>query len=388
MLVLLGGEPGVGKSTLALQAAAAIAAGGRPALYVSGEESKSQIRMRGERLGLCPAELYVLADADLGSVEAEIDRLRPAFTVIDSIQTLTAPDLPAPAGSIAQVRECAVRLLESTKARASPVLLVGHITKEGMLAGPKTMEHIVDTVLSFEGDSQHLHRVLRCTKNRFGPADEVGMFAMTAKGLESLANPSEWFLRDRQAGSPGSAVTVHQEGSRPFLVEVQALAGRAAYGTPRRACVGVDSSRVSLLVAVLERRSRLALSELDLFVNAAGGVRLQDPAADLAVACALASALTQQALHPQTVFVGEIGLAGEIRSVPRLELRLREAARRGFTRAVLPRRDAAAASAAGLVAVPASSVDEALSSLLELRPAPGRTRPAGGRAAERRPADA
>ncbi len=366
MLVLLGGEPGVGKSTLALQCAASLAGSGRAVLYVSGEESRAQVRLRGARLGLSPEHLYVLTAADIETIESEAERLGPTFAVVDSIQTVAIPDLPASPGSLVQVRECAVRLLGFAKARSLPLLLVGHVTKDGTLAGPKVLEHIVDTVLTLEGEPQHLHRILRCSKNRFGPADEAGMFAMTPSGLESLANPSQWFLRDRDARAPGSAVTVHREGSRPFLVEVQALAGRAAFGTPRRASVGVEAARLSLLVAVLERHTGLALGEVDLFVNAAGGVRLQEPAADLAVTCALASALTQQPLDPQAVVLGEVGLGGEVRSVPRLEERLREAGRCGFRRAVLPSRDAGAAGAAGLVSIPARSVAEALEQLIGL----------------------
>jgi DNA repair protein RadA/Sms len=376
MVTLLGGEPGVGKSTLALQCAAAMADRGSGALYVSGEESGAQIRLRGERLGVRPERLYVLAGTDCDVIEREIERLSPVFAVIDSIQTMLAPEIPAPAGSVVQVRECAVRLLGLAKARSLPLLLVGHITKEGILAGPKVLEHIVDTVLTFEGDPQHLHRLLRCSKNRYGPADEVGMFAMTPGGLEQLDNPSQWFLRDRQAGAPGSAVTVVQEGSRPFLAEVQALAGRAAFGTPRRSSVGIDSARLALLVAVLERRARLALGEIDLFVNAAGGIRMQEPAADLAVACAVASALLQKPLPATAVLIGEIGLAGEVRSAPRLDGRLKEAARCGFNSAVVPARDAGAADAAGLRAVPVRGVEDALQSLFDLRSEPQRTRPA------------
>jgi len=375
MLVLLGGEPGVGKSTLALQCAAALAERAGPTLYVSGEESKTQVRLRGERLGLRPKDLFVLSETDLEAVEAEIERLGPAFTVIDSIQTLAAPEVPASAGSVVQVRDCALRLLEIAKRRSSPVLLVGHITKEGSLAGPKVLEHIVDTVLTFEGDPQHVHRILRCTKNRFGPADEVGIFAMGAAGLEGLPNPSQWFLQDRQAGVPGSAVTVHREGSRTFLVEVQALASRAAYGTPRRTTVGFDSTRLALLVAVLERRAHLELAALDLFVNAAGGVRLSEPATDLAVIGALASALTRQPIDARTVLIGEVGLAGEVRSVPRTEERLREAERLGFTRAVLAARDAERARSAGVEPVPVRSVEEALARLFDLRPQSSRPRP-------------
>lgn len=366
MVTLLGGEPGVGKSTLALQCAAAMAERGAGALYVSGEESGAQIRLRGERLGLRPQRLYVLAETDCEAIEREIERLSPAFAVIDSIQTMLAPELPASAGSVVQVRECAVRLLGLAKVRSLPLILVGHITKEGILAGPKVLEHIVDTVLTFEGEPQYLHRLLRCSKNRYGPADEVGMFAMTPGGLEQLDNPSQWFLRDRQAGAPGSAVTVVQEGSRPFLVEVQALAGRASFGTPRRASVGIDPARLALLVAVLERRARLALTEIDLFVNAAGGIRLSEPAADLAVACAVASALLQKPLPPTAVLIGEVGLAGEIRSAPRLEGRLREAARCGFDCAVVPARDAETATAAGLRPMPVRGVEEALQRLFEL----------------------
>jgi DNA repair protein RadA/Sms len=376
MVALLGGEPGVGKSTLALQCAAAMAERGAGALYVSGEESAAQIRLRGERLGLRPPRLYVLAETDCDAIERELERLSPAFAVVDSIQTILAPEIPASAGSVVQVRECATRLLGLAKAGALPLILVGHITKEGLLAGPKVLEHIVDTVLTFEGDSQHLHRLLRCSKNRYGPADEVGMFAMTPAGLEPLDNPSQWFLRDRQAGVPGSAVTVVQEGSRPILAEVQALAGRAAFGAARRASVGIDPARLALLVAVLERRARLSLSEFDLFVNAAGGIRLQEPAADLAVACAAASALLQQPLPASAVLIGEVGLAGETRSAPRLDGRLREAARCGFESAVVPARDAEAAASAGLRPIPVRGVEEALQQLLGLEASRERRRDA------------
>ncbi|MEE9217449.1 MAG: DNA repair protein RadA [Acidobacteriota bacterium] len=367
MGVLLGGEPGVGKSTLALQCAAAMCRESEPALYVTAEESKAQLRLRGQRLELRPEQLFVLAENDLGAIEAEIERLSPGFVIVDSIQAVAAAEFSATAGSVVQVRECALRLLAMAKSRSVPFMLIGHITKEGLLAGPKVLEHLVDTVLTFEGDSQHVHRMLRCTKNRFGPSDEVGMFAMTRSGLEGLVNPSEWFLRDRQAGAPGSAVTVHREGSRTFLVEVQALASRPSHGTPQRTAVGLDSTRLSLLSAVLERHSQLPLSSLDLFANATGGVRLQDPGADLALALALASAVTQQSLDPHTVFLGEIGLAGEVRSVPRLDERLREAARSGFSRAVLPERDAQRGHEAGLQVLPVRSVAQALEALFDMR---------------------
>ncbi|MCZ6779553.1 MAG: DNA repair protein RadA [Acidobacteria bacterium] len=367
MVVLLGGEPGVGKSTLALQCASVLGSEDGPALYVTAEESKAQLRLRGERLSLKPDGLLVLAENNLLAIEEEIERLSPAFAIVDSIQAVASPELPASAGSIVQVRECALRLLTLAKARGLPMLLVGHITKEGSLAGPKHLEHMVDTVLTFEGDSDHAHRMLRCTKNRFGPIDEVGIFTMAQAGLECLVNPSQWFLRDRQAGSPGSAVTVHREGSRTFLVEVQALAGRPAHGSPQRTAVGIDSTRLSLIAAVLERHIGLPLTSLDLFANAAGGVRLQDPGADLALAAALASAVTQQSLDPDTVFLGEIGLAGEVRSVPRVGERVRETARCGFSCVVLPERDSESAREAGLEVIAVRSVAQALETLFDLR---------------------
>jgi DNA repair protein RadA/Sms len=366
MLVLLGGEPGVGKSTLALQCAAALGSEGDPALYVTAEESKAQLRLRGERLALKPRHLLVLAENDLSIIGEEIERLSPAIVVVDSIQAVASSELPASAGSVVQIRECALRFLHLAKARALPMLLVGHITKDGALAGPKLLEHMVDTVLTFEGDSDHAHRMLRCTKNRFGPADEVGIFTMTQSGLEGLLNPSEWFLRDRHAGTAGSAVTVHREGSRTFLVEVQALAGRPVHGSPQRTAVGIDTTRLSLIAAVLERHAGLPLTTLDLFANAAGGVRLQDPGADLALAAALASAVTQQSLEPGTAFLGEIGLAGEVRSVPRLEERVREAARCGFSCGVLPERDSELAREAGLEVIAVRSVAQAFEALFDL----------------------
>ena len=335
-LVLLGGEPGIGKSTLLMQAAARVAETGRPVLYCSGEESPHQIRARGERLGVTVGPLYLLAETCLERVLEEVTRLSPALVVIDSIQTMFSSKLESAPGTIGQVREAASQLLFAAKGRNVPILIVGHVTKDGGLAGPKVLEHVVDTVLYFEGDRHHAHRVVRAVKNRFGAVSELGVFRMTATGLEAVPNPSELFLSERRADVPGSAVLCSVEGSRPILVEVQALVGTGAYGSAQRVTSGVERQRLSLLLTVLEKRMGLQLTGEDVFLNVPGGILVNEPAADLAVVAAVASSMRNQTLVPRVAMFGEVGLAGEIRGVTQAGLRVREAALMGFTRCVLP----------------------------------------------------
>ena len=335
-LVLIGGEPGIGKSTLLLQAAAHFAKSIGPVLYSSGEESEHQIKSRGERLGVERAPLYILAETCLERILEEIARLRPAFVIVDSIQTVFSLKFQSAPGSIGQVRESATQLLFAAKGQNIPTFLVGHVTKDGNLAGPKALEHIVDTVLYFEGEKHHAHRVVRAVKNRFGAVSELGVFEMTGGGLRAVPNPSELFLAERAANAPGSAVLCCIEGSRPLLVEVQALVSTSSYGNARRMASGIDQNRLSLLLAVLEKRAGLNLIAEDVFVNVAGGMSVDEPAADLAVVAAIASSLRNRPLRPGTAVFGEVGLAGEIRAISQAALRVREAAQLGFTRCVVP----------------------------------------------------
>jgi DNA repair protein RadA/Sms len=335
-LVLLGGEPGIGKSTLLLQAAAHFAKTVGPVLYSSGEESEHQIKSRGERLGVQPAPLYILAETCLERILEEIARLRPAFIIVDSVQTVFSLKFQSPPGSIGQVRESATQLLFAAKGQNIPTFLAGHVTKDGSLAGPKALEHIVDTVLYFEGEKHHAHRIIRAVKNRFGAVSELGVFEMTGRGLRGVANPSELFLAERRAGAAGSAVLACVEGSRPLLVEVQALVSSSTYGNARRMASGVDQNRLSLLLAVLEKRAGLNLVADDVFVNVAGGIAVDEPAADLAITGAVASSLRNRPIRAGTAVFGEVGLAGEVRGVSQAALRVREAAQMGFTRCVVP----------------------------------------------------
>jgi DNA repair protein RadA/Sms len=335
-LVLIGGEPGIGKSTLLLQAAAHFAADVGTVLYCSGEESEHQIKSRGERLGIARAPLYILAETCLERILEEIARLRPAFVIVDSIQTVFSLKFQSAPGSIGQVRESATQLLFAAKGQNIPTFLVGHVTKDGNLAGPKALEHIVDTVLYFEGEKHHAHRVVRAVKNRFGAVSELGVFEMTEKGLRAVPNPSQLFLAERAANAPGSAVLCCIEGSRPLLVEVQALVSSSTYGNARRMASGIDQNRLSLLLAVLEKRAGLNLIAEDVYVNVAGGMAVDEPAADLGVVTAVASSLRNRAIRAGTVVFGEVGLAGEVRGTSQAALRVREAAHMGFTRCVLP----------------------------------------------------
>ncbi len=337
MLVLVGGDPGIGKSTLLLQALDGITkqSAGR-VLYVSGEESPQQVKLRAERLGVDGQRLLLLAETRTDRIVSAVERLEPAAVVVDSIQSIYDPEIESAPGSVSQIREVAARLMYMAKARAVPTLLVGHVTKEGGLAGPKVLEHLVDTVLYFESATGHPYRILRAHKNRFGSTNEIGVFEMEARGLMPVANPSELFLAERPEDAPGSVVLPAIEGTRPVLVEVQALVSPTTFGTPRRTCLGFDSARAALLVAVLERRAGLQLLGCDVFVNVAGGMTLREPAADLAVAVALASSLTNKPLPPRTLVFGEVGLAGELRGVTQPDVRLAEASKLGFRRAVVP----------------------------------------------------
>jgi DNA repair protein RadA/Sms len=365
-LVLLGGEPGIGKSTLLLQVAASFARTVGPVLYSSGEESEHQVKSRGERLGVGEAPIYLLAETCLERVLEEASRLKPALLVVDSIQTVFSLKLQSAPGSIGQVREAATQLLFTAKGHNLPTFLVGHVTKEGSLAGPKSLEHIVDTVLYFEGEQHHVHRIIRAVKNRFGEVSELGVFEMTGTGLRPVPNPSKLFLAERPVASPGSAVVCCIEGSRPILVEVQALVSSSLYGNARRMAIGIDQNRLSLLVAVLEKRAGLSLVGEDVFVNVAGGMSIDEPAADLAVVAAVASSLRNRPVRQKTAVFGEIGLAGEVRAVTQAARRVREAAQMGFTRCILPKgnldpRDLPAADSCEVVGV--SVIGEALDAL-------------------------
>jgi DNA repair protein RadA/Sms len=370
-LVLIGGEPGIGKSTLLLQAAAHFAHTTGPVLYCSGEESEHQIKSRGERLGTLDgdnarAPLYLLAETCLERILEEIARLRPALIVVDSIQTVFSLKFQSAPGSVGQVRESATQLLFAAKGQNIPTFLVGHVTKDGNLAGPKVLEHIVDTVLYFEGEKHHAHRIVRAVKNRFGAVSEMGVFEMTGKGLKAVPNPSALFLAERPANVPGSAVLCCMEGSRPLLVEVQALVSSTSYGNARRMASGIDPNRLSLLLAVLEKRAGLNLLGEDVFINVAGGMTVDEPAADLAVVAAVASSLRNRPLQPGTAVFGEVGLAGEIRGTTQAALRLREAAQMGFTRVVVPEGNVARDEApAGCEIVAVKNVGEALEQLME-----------------------
>jgi DNA repair protein RadA/Sms len=335
-MVLLGGEPGIGKSTLLLQAAAHFAGTVGPVLYCSGEESEPQIKARGERLGIARAPLYLLAETCLERVLDQIPRIKPALLVIDSIQTIYSLKLQSAPGSIGQVREAATQLLFAAKGQRVPTFIIGHVTKDGSIAGPKVLEHVVDTVLYFEGERHHAHRIIRAVKNRFGAVSELGVFEMTGAGLKAVPNASGLFLAERPASVAGSTVLCTIEGSRPILVEVQALVSTSSYGYAKRTTNGFDANRLALLLAVLDKRAGLTLAGEDVFVNMAGGVTVEEPAADLAVVAALVSSVRNRPVHDRTAMFGEVGLAGEIRRTPQAALRAREAAQMGFTRCVAP----------------------------------------------------
>ena len=334
--VLISGEPGIGKSTMMLQAAEALSKNS-VVLYVSGEESPKQIRLRAQRLGTLSKNLMLLPETNLFAIEKAIEQINPSFVVIDSIQTMFREDLPSAPGSVSQVRECAGYLVRIAKATGIPTFIVGHVTKEGNIAGPRLLEHVVDTVLYFEGERHKQYRILRVTKNRFGSTNEVGIFEMKDKGLVEVANPSEVFLSERPKDSSGSVVTAAIEGTRPLLVEIQALVSPTKMAYPIRRTTGVDYNRTSIIIAVLERQLGLKLSGADVYVNAAGGVRVAEPAIDLPIAIAIASCYKNKIVDSQTIAVGEIGLSGEIRSVGQIEQRVKEAEKLGFKRIIVPK---------------------------------------------------
>ncbi|WP_145103321.1 DNA repair protein RadA [Cereibacter sediminicola] len=336
--ILVGGDPGIGKSTLLLQAAASFANGGVKCLYISGEEAAAQVRMRAQRLGLGQAPVALGAETNLRDILTTLDAERPALAIIDSIQTMWLDNVESAPGSVAQVRASAHELVTFAKRRGVAIVIVGHVTKEGQIAGPRVVEHMVDTVLYFEGERGHQFRILRAVKNRFGPADEIGVFEMTGGGLAQVSNPSALFLSDRDQPAPGSAVFAGIEGTRPVLTEIQALVSPSPLGTPRRTVVGLDSGRLSTILAVLEARCGIPFAGLDVFLNVAGGMRVSEPAADLAVAAALVSAREDVAIPPDMVLFGEISLSGALRPVTQTESRLKEASKLGFSQAVAPTR--------------------------------------------------
>ena len=364
-LVLIGGDPGIGKSTLLLQVADRLSHSGTTVLYVSGEESERQIKLRGERLRVEARNVYLLPETNLENIASEIDRLKPGAVIVDSIQTVFSSLLESAPGSVSQVREVAQQFLVLAKNRGVPVFLIGHIKKEGSLAGPKALEHIVDTVLYFEGERHHNHRIVRATKNRFGAANEVGVFEMTGSGLVPVANPSQMFLQERPQNVAGSIVTVCMEGTRPMLVEIQALVSGTKYGTGRRMTQGVDQSRVALLIAMLEKRTGMQLTGDDVFVNVAGGLEVDEPAADLGLVTAIASSFKNVMIDPHTAVFGEVGLTGEVRGAMQAAVRAREAQALGFKKLVMPASNVNGLERLlGLRVVGVRSVDEALQELL------------------------
>ncbi|MCL6429624.1 MAG: DNA repair protein RadA [Anaerolineae bacterium] len=339
-VILIGGDPGIGKSTLLLQVSALLAQQGQRVLYVSGEESAEQVRLRADRLGALSDDLYILAETNLTQILGHIEHLKPALAVVDSIQAVYLEELTSAAGSVSQVREGAAALLRLAKSTHIPILIVGHVTKAGAIAGPRVLEHIVDAVLYLEGERFHAYRLLRGVKNRFGSTNEVGVFEMTDAGMAEVPNPSQVFLAERLAAAPGSAIAVTLEGTRPLLVEIQALTSTTSLELPRRTANGIEFNRLLLLVAVLSKRVGLPLGNQDVFVNVVGGLKIAEPAADLAVATAIASSLRSQPVASDLAIVGEIGLSGELRSVGQIEKRLREAAKLGFRRCLVPQTSA------------------------------------------------
>ena len=363
-LVLIGGDPGIGKSTLLLQVADKLSASGSLVLYVSGEESERQIKLRGERLAVEAKNVYLLPETNLENIINEIERLKPGAIIVDSIQTVFSGLIESAPGSVSQVREVAHQFLVLAKNRGVPVFLIGHITKEGAIAGPKILEHIVDTVLYFEGERHHNHRIVRAVKNRFGAANEVGVFEMTGTGLKPVANPSQMFLQERPQNVAGSIVTACMEGTRPLLVEIQALVSGTKYGTGRRMTQGLDQNRVALLIAMLEKRAGLQLTGDDVFVNIAGGLEVDEPAADLGVVTAIVSSFKNMTIDPHTAVFGEVGLTGEVRGAMQASVRAREAQALGFKKIVLPASNVAGLERLlGVRVVGVKSVDEALDEL-------------------------
>jgi len=361
---LIGGDPGIGKSTLLLQAATQVAEKGLRVLYVTAEESLLQTKLRAERLGVASDNVLLLAETDVDAVLNQAQQANPNLVIIDSIQMVYTAELPSAPGSVGQVREAATRLVYRAKQAGWPLFLVGHVTKDGAIAGPRTLEHMVDTVLYFEGDRHHAFRLLRAVKNRFGPTNEIGVFEMTGAGLEEVSNPSRMFLSEHKGVVTGSVVVPCMEGTRSFLVEIQALLSTARYGSPERKATGVDYARLCMLLAVLERRAGLQLVGQDVFVNVAGGVRIEEPAADLGVAVAIASSFQEFPVSKDTVLIGEVGLSGEVRAVSQLEARLHEAAKLGFRHAYIPAASSTMPQTTrGLSLHPVGTLTEALDAL-------------------------
>ncbi len=360
-VVLLTGDPGIGKSTLLLQVSAGLARQGHPLLYISGEESAYQIKLRGERLKACHPNLLLAPETDLSLVQEHMEKARPRVVVVDSVQTIYDPNLTSSAGSISQVRECTAALIKAAKEQGMAVFLVGHVTKEGLIAGPKVLEHMVDCVISFEGERHHSYRILRTIKNRFGSASEIGVFTMQEEGLKEVDNPSEYFVTQRPAATAGSVVVASMEGTRPLLVEVQSLVTHSRLPAPRRMATGLDYNRVALILAVLEKRAGLYLQDHDAFVKVVGGVRLEEPAVDLGLAVSLASSFKNRPAGGRDLFIGEVGLTGEIRTVNRVLERIREGARLGFNRFFIPAPTADKAKVMkGVNLVPVTTLEEAL----------------------------
>ncbi|CAH1855314.1 DNA repair protein RadA [Convivina intestini] len=359
-LILIGGDPGIGKSTLLLQVSGQLAHAGK-VLYVTGEESASQIKLRADRLHVGGEDFYLYPETDMTAIKKQVEELKPDFLVIDSVQTMQEPDLSSAIGSVSQIREVTADLLQLAKTNNISIFIVGHVTKDGAIAGPKILEHMVDTVLYFEGDRHYKYRILRAVKNRFGATNELGIFEMRDRGLVEVANPSEIFLEERLAGATGSAIVVALEGSRPILVELQALVTPSVFGNAQRTASGLDRNRVSLIMAVLEKRAGLLLQNQDAYLKAAGGVKLDEPAIDLAVAVAIASSYRDKESRPSDVFIGEIGLTGEIRSVADIESRLKEARKLGFQRAIVPKNNLSGAELPeGLQVLGVTTLKEAL----------------------------
>lgn len=338
-LVLVGGDPGIGKSTLLLQASDQLARSGHTVLYISGEESAKQTKLRADRFGIAAEKLYVLAETDMDVIQKVVRDVSPQFLVIDSIQTMHRNDITSAPGSVSQVRECTAELMRIAKTSGIATFIVGHVTKEGNIAGPRLLEHMVDAVLYFEGERHHTYRILRAVKNRFGSTNEIGVFEMKEAGLDEVLNPSEIFLEERSEGAAGSTVVASMEGTRTVLVEVQALVSPTGFGNPRRMATGIDHNRVSLIMAVLEKRVGMLLQNQDAYLKVAGGVRLDEPAIDLAVAVSIASSFRDKPSDPRDVVIGEVGLTGEVRRVSRIEQRIHEAAKLGFTRAIISKRN-------------------------------------------------
>jgi DNA repair protein RadA/Sms len=336
-VVLVGGDPGIGKSTLALQMLANIATSKLKVLYVTGEESPEQVKLRAKRTGSGSESLFVLAENSVEHILEELTKLSPHVVVVDSIQTVYTEDFPSAPGSVGQIRECAARLMHYAKSKGTSIFLVGHVTKEGTIAGPRVLEHLVDTVLYFEGERDHPYRILRAVKNRYGSTNEIGVFEMHESGLKEVNNPSEIFLSERPIGASGSVVTPSIEGTRPILVEIQALVSPCNFGMPRRTTIGIDYNRVSLLVAVLEKKAGLNILAQDIFMNVAGGIKIVEPAIDLGVSVALVSSFLNKPIQQSLVVFGEVGLSGEVRGVSHVEQRLKEAEKLGFKKCILPR---------------------------------------------------